>query len=83
MKSNHDDISDAERARRATQKLRSEIEAAERLHQKPQTLAQWRCEKKGPPYLKIGRRVFYTDDDLDNFILAQRRDPTKPSTKAA
>jgi|GEM_PF-451010 len=46
-------------------------EAARALHQKPQTLAGWRCEGKGPVYLKIGRRVFYRRSDLSAWLATQ------------
>jgi hypothetical protein len=29
---------------------------------------------KGPPFLKIGRKVLYLADDLDNWLLAHRHD---------
>ena len=28
------------------------------------TLANWRCERRGPPFLKIGRQVLYSLDSL-------------------
>jgi predicted DNA-binding transcriptional regulator AlpA len=38
-----------------------------------QTLANWRCQSKGPKYRKIGRRVIYVFADvqewLDRFII--------------
>jgi hypothetical protein len=39
-------------------------QAAELLRILPQTLAVWRVEKRGPRYLKIGRKVFYRRSDL-------------------
>lgn len=43
-------------------------EAARRLRQKVQTLAAWRCDGKGPAYIKIGRRVFYSPSALTAYI---------------
>jgi hypothetical protein len=57
------------------QRLCSPDEAARRLHQAPQTLAQWRSEGRGPAYIKLGRKVFYTDGDLDAYVAGQRRNP--------
>ena len=34
----------------------------------PGTLEVWRCEKRGPEYLKIGNRPYYTKEALDNFL---------------
>jgi hypothetical protein len=39
------------------------------------TLAAWRCAGTGPAFFKIGRRCFYADDDLKDWIAAQRREP--------
>jgi hypothetical protein len=47
-------------------------EAAKILYQRKQTLAAWRCEKKGPAYLKIGRRVFYRRADIGEWLAVQR-----------
>ena len=32
---------------------------AEELHTNERTLANWRCKKKGPPYVKVGEKVLY------------------------
>jgi hypothetical protein len=45
-------------------------EAATILRQKPQTLAAWRCDKKGPTYIKVGRRVFYQRSAIAAFLAA-------------
>lgn len=42
-------------------------EAAEYLGLKPKTLAQWRSDGSGPPFLKYGR-VFYLKSDLEHFL---------------
>lgn len=47
-------------------------EAAEFLGVSEDTLAVWRCTKRYPlPYVKIGRKVFYRAEDLQNFIDAR------------
>ena len=51
------------------QRLRTE-EAAEFLGFSKQTLEIWRCYGKGPRYLKIGRRIFYRPQDLEEFANA-------------
>ena len=37
-----------------------------------QTLIAWRCDDRGPPYIKIGRSVWYRRADIAAFIGAQR-----------
>ncbi|MBV5268424.1 MAG: helix-turn-helix domain-containing protein [Burkholderiaceae bacterium] len=49
--------------------------AAARLGLVPQTLANWRHLSKGPPYYKVGDRIFYRSDDLNQFEESGRIDP--------
>jgi hypothetical protein len=46
------------------------VEAAKLLRQRPQTLAAWRSEKRGPEYVKIGRSIFYRRASIGEFIAA-------------
>ena len=39
------------------------------------TLSNWRCEKKGPAYMKVGKRVFYKGSDLNEFLERHRIEP--------
>ncbi len=41
---------------------------AEKLDYHPRTLQRWRTEGKGPPSTKIGRKVFYELNDLQEWI---------------
>lgn len=44
-------------------------QAAEYIGTQPQTLENWRCNKRyGLPYLKIGRLVRYRRVDLDTWM---------------
>lgn len=43
-------------------------EAADYLNIRPNTLEVWRCKHKGPRYSKIGTRVLYDVDDLEEFF---------------
>jgi predicted DNA-binding transcriptional regulator AlpA len=47
--------------------------AASRLGLAVQTLARWRVEGGGPPFLKLGGSVRYDLSDLDAWLDAQRR----------
>jgi hypothetical protein len=50
--------------------------AAERMGWKPQTLAKSRVTGHGPPFLKVGRLVYYDLEELDAWLLACRRRST-------
>jgi hypothetical protein len=50
-------------------------EAARRLLQKTSTLASWRATGRGPPFYKVGRRVFYHPHDLRSWLTEQRQVP--------
>jgi hypothetical protein len=36
------------------------------------TLATWRSQKKGPHFVKLGKRVFYTQQDLVQWVIGER-----------
>jgi hypothetical protein len=44
------------------------VNAAKYIGAKPKTLAQWRCEGKGPQFIKRGR-IFYFKEDLDIWLI--------------
>lgn len=48
-------------------KLVNTIQAAEILGLKPNTLEIWRCHKRGPKYVKLGRRILYDPAELESF----------------
>ncbi len=50
-------------------------EAARFLRLRPATLFNWRYEKRGPAFFKIGRRVYYCVEDLTAWREKQRREP--------
>lgn len=45
-------------------------EAADRLGILPGTLDQWRWQGKGPRFVKVGARVMYREQDLEDWIAA-------------
>ncbi len=49
-------------------------EAADHIGVSEKTLAQWRAQEKGPPYIKRGR-ISYFRHDLDAWLLAGWTDP--------
>jgi hypothetical protein len=46
-------------------------ETAALLRQKPQTLAGWRCESRGPEYIKVGRSVYYRREAISTWLAGQ------------
>ena len=57
-------------------KLIPDTQASKILGIAVQTLRNWRQEGKGPAYLKIGRSVKYSIDDLKRFLEAHKINPT-------
>ena len=49
----------------------------------PKTLANWRCERRGPPFLKIGRQALYPLDSLNRWLDQQEQIQRKGNTKYA
>lgn len=43
------------------------LEASVFLRLKQNTLEGWRCRKKGPKYIRLGRRIVYDIADLEAF----------------
>ncbi|MCL4822113.1 MAG: helix-turn-helix domain-containing protein [Vicinamibacteria bacterium] len=39
----------------------------------PRTLQRWRCERRGPRYIRLGKLARYRRSDLDAYIEAQAR----------
>ena len=56
-------------------RLLNDGKAADVLDTQIQTLRNWRCQLKGPPYIKIGRNVRYRLEDLIKFMEDNRIDP--------
>jgi hypothetical protein len=53
-------------------KLFTEKQAAAFLNCTCAALERWRRERRGPPYLKIGRLVRYSELDLDRWLNSKR-----------
>lgn len=48
--------------------LLKEKTVADMLNISLSTLQHWRNEKKGPPYLKLGVNVRYSQDDVEAYL---------------
>jgi hypothetical protein len=53
--------------------LMSAEEMSTVLQVSPQTLATWRCKKRGPPSIKLGKKVFYLISDFSRWTQEQAR----------
>ena len=53
--------------------LNSPEQVKQRLGISLPTLARWRGAGEGPPFIKMGHRVAYTDSDLEAWLQSQRR----------
>jgi hypothetical protein len=47
------------------------VNAAKYLDRRPQTLAVWAMNGKGPQPHNVGGRVFYYLDDIDDYVAAE------------
>jgi hypothetical protein len=63
------------------EKLIADDVAAAKLGVKVNTLTAWRALGQGPPFVKIGRRVFYEDRDLATWLGTRRQQPTTAKSR--
>jgi hypothetical protein len=54
---------------------------AEILQVSMQTLATWRCKKRGPPSFKLGKKVFYLTAEFTDWMMAQAHQQAEKATK--
>ena len=57
--------------------LLNTAEAAEVLRVAAIALHRWRNAGKGPPYIEMGRKVYYRRADLEHWIEEQQRQPIR------
>lgn len=62
-----------------TENFLSESETAEVLRVKKETLRNWRCQRKGPPRIKIGRKIFYRREALVAWMQSQEKAVAAPA----
>ena len=53
-------------------RIMTDIETAEMLGIRKQTLALWRCQGKGPAFVKVGRWARYFLSDVERWLDSQR-----------
>ncbi len=63
-----------------TQSVRlSERDAASFLGITQRTLQDWRARRRGPAFIRLGRRIAYDRADLERFLAANRVEPAQGS----
>ena len=60
--------------------LLNTTETAKELRLGIATLHRWRKAGKGPPFIEMGRKVYYRRIDLENWIQQQQRQPESSSS---
>lgn len=63
--------------------LTEEVAADVLLLRSVDTLATWRSQKKGPAYVKLGKKIFYTINDLKIWIVAEAQAQIAARNEAA
>lgn len=63
-------------------KYHTEKELAQALKEKtgqgsPRTLRSWRQRRIGPPWLKVGKAVMYSDDGFETWLKSQVQQPAR------
>jgi excisionase family DNA binding protein len=64
-----------------TKKLLTAEEVAERTGLAVETLAQWRSQRRGIPYLKVGRAVRYDPSDVQQYLEGCRVSVSDPQER--
>ena len=52
----------------------NDVEAAKFLRLSPQTLRNWRVQSRGPAYIRAGRAIRYSSEDLKDYMDQNRVD---------
>ena len=63
-------------------RLLSQMETAELCRLSPRTMERLRTSGGGPPYTKLGRRVFYRPEDVEGWITSRVRNSTSEAVEA-
>jgi hypothetical protein len=53
----------------------TDVEAGKFIGVAPQTMRNWRCQRRGPAYLLLGRSVRYLKSDLEAYLEKNRIAP--------
>lgn len=57
--------------------LITEAELADRLGRSTYTVARYRRHGEGPPFIRLGRQIFYSRTDIDEWLHSARQGVSK------
>jgi Helix-turn-helix domain len=57
-----------------------DLKTAKRLRQERRTLRDWRRKGEGPPYVRIGRKIFYNNESLAAWLKQHEIQPVRECT---
>ena len=60
--------SEAENGTITASELLSPTEVAAKIKMSPRTLQKWRCNGRGPQYVRLGHAVRYREQDVDAWV---------------
>lgn len=52
-------------------------EAARYIQHSPRTLIRWRGDRRGPPFIRCGRKILYRRASLDQWLQSRERIPAR------
>jgi len=58
-----------------SEELKNTKQAADHIRLNRHTLENWRCQGRGPAFVRVGSRIFYRVKDLDDFLERNRCEP--------
>ena len=61
----------------SSQELIPEDQFCDEYEQSKATVKTWRARRRGPAWIKIGRKIFYARADIDRWLASLRRDPAE------
>lgn len=56
------------------QSLWTEAELAEHAGVSPRTIKRWRDQRKGPPFIQMGKRILYRQGAVAEWLLANEQE---------
>ena len=59
-----------------------EVFAAEVLNACPRTAQRLRARREGPPYIRLGRKIFYRKESIEAWLLAQEQSQPRAKQSA-
>jgi predicted DNA-binding transcriptional regulator AlpA len=55
---------------------------ARKVQRSEDTLARWRRERRGPPYIRLGNRVVYDEEAVDAWLMSLQIEPVSETASS-